>query len=433
MAEHRRSHRQGDDRRPPARRFQVAVRRGEGARRAGGLLLPRAAHPHPRVHAAVRAQRGRGHRGGREADVHLRRPGRQLGDHAARRARPRRCAPTSATPSGTGSRSPAGTTWGRCSGTSGPSAAACASSTRWARRCSALAEPSIDAELIAMLVALLTRGGGGGGATWRWPINTLGEPEERAAYREALRGYFSQHRDALDEDSRRRLETNPLRILDSKSPEVQALCAGAPLLLDTLGEAIPRSASPRCAPCWRAGRRRTRSIRAWCAGSTTTPRPSSSCGARSGNLGSQNTLCGGGRYDRLVEVAGRTGGAGARVRHGHRAGAAGAGRSGRELRADAWRCSWRPGPGGAPRSRCRWPTGCDWRGIRTEVEHRDAGLKSQLKRADKLKAAAGAADRRERAALREAGAQGPGTGQQHEVTVARHREPHPPAARLAGR
>ena len=100
-----------------------------------------------------------------------------------------------------------------------------------------LAAPSIDAELIAMLADMLVEFGIPAGEL-DVAINTLGEPEERVAYREALRAYFTQHREALDEDSRRRLETNPLRILDSKNPEVLAVCAGAPVLLDTLGAGL---------------------------------------------------------------------------------------------------------------------------------------------------------------------------------------------------
>jgi histidyl-tRNA synthetase len=99
-----------------------------------------------------------------------------------------------------------------------------------------LASASIDAELIAMLTDMLVEFGIPVGEL-DVAINTLGEPEERVAYREALRAYFTQHREALDEDSKRRLETNPLRILDSKNPEVLAVCAGAPVLLDTLGPA----------------------------------------------------------------------------------------------------------------------------------------------------------------------------------------------------
>src|SRR5262245_26409370 len=68
-------------------------------------------------------------------------------------------------------------------------------------------EPSIDAEMIAMIVAMLERFGLARGAI-EVAVNSLGEPEEREAYRKSLVDYFSGHRDRLDEDSRRRLETN---------------------------------------------------------------------------------------------------------------------------------------------------------------------------------------------------------------------------------
>src|SRR6478735_4219921 len=79
-----------------------------------------------------------------------------------------------------------------------------------------VAEPSVDAEMIAMLVTMFTAFGlpaDGLDVT----LNSLGEPEERQAYRDALVKYYTPLRDKLDDDSRRRLETNPLRILDSKS------------------------------------------------------------------------------------------------------------------------------------------------------------------------------------------------------------------------
>src|SRR6185369_2098352 len=84
-----------------------------------------------------------------------------------------------------------------------------------------IADPTVDAEMIAMLSGML-QDIGLREADLDVTINCLGEPEERAAYRDALVAFLSAHRDALDEDSRRRLELNPLRVLDSKSPEVQA-------------------------------------------------------------------------------------------------------------------------------------------------------------------------------------------------------------------
>ncbi|WP_335900130.1 histidine--tRNA ligase [Shewanella algae] len=67
-------------------------------------------------------------------------------------------------------------------------------------------------------------------------LNTLGDSEERAAYREALVAFLEQHKDKLDEDSQRRMYSNPLRVLDSKDQQVQALLADAPALMDYLGE-----------------------------------------------------------------------------------------------------------------------------------------------------------------------------------------------------
>ncbi|MBO2653324.1 histidine--tRNA ligase [Shewanella algae] len=67
-------------------------------------------------------------------------------------------------------------------------------------------------------------------------LNTLGDSDERAAYREALVAFLEQHKDKLDEDSQRRMYSNPLRVLDSKDRQVQALLADAPALMDYLGE-----------------------------------------------------------------------------------------------------------------------------------------------------------------------------------------------------
>jgi histidyl-tRNA synthetase len=93
------------------------------------------------------------------------------------------------------------------------------------------AGPDIDAELILMSARL-----------WRalgipdlvLEINSLGTPESREGYRHRLVEYFSDHRDQLDADSLRRLEQNPLRILDTKNPDLQALVAGAPAITDHL-------------------------------------------------------------------------------------------------------------------------------------------------------------------------------------------------------
>ena len=94
--------------------------------------------------------------------------------------------------------------------------------------------PQVDAEQIVMLARL-----------WRelgivdvaLKINSIGDAHERAAYRGTLIQYFEQHLEVLDDDATRRLYTNPLRILDSKNPRMQALCESAPKLIDSLGEA----------------------------------------------------------------------------------------------------------------------------------------------------------------------------------------------------
>ncbi len=94
--------------------------------------------------------------------------------------------------------------------------------------------PDIDAEMI-LLSARLWRELGLDGLVLE--LNSLGTPESRAVYREALVEWFSRHRDALDDDSLRRLETNPLRILDSKNPAMAEVIAGAPEFGDYLDDA----------------------------------------------------------------------------------------------------------------------------------------------------------------------------------------------------
>jgi len=246
-----------------------------------------------------------------------------------------------------------------------------------------IASPSIDAEMIAMLVGML-REMGLPPDSLEVAINSLGEPEERVAYREALRAFFSGHVAALDEDSRRRLEKNPMRILDSKNPEVQEICKSAPLLADTLGE---------------TSRQRFVEVRAELDAlgikSEVDPRLVRGLDyytatifeikAKIGQLGSQNTLCGGGRYDRLVQSLG-----------GPAVPALGFGMGiERVLLAIADPDeSYEPtlslfvAPMDARARRWALPVAQRLRlgGIRVELEHREVGLKAQLKRADKLKA-----------------------------------------------
>lgn len=96
------------------------------------------------------------------------------------------------------------------------------------------AGPDVDAELILMACDLWARLGLTG---VKLEINSLGQPAERQQHRQALIAYLEAHTEQLDEDARRRLHTNPLRILDTKNPAMQALVNDAPRLMDHLGEA----------------------------------------------------------------------------------------------------------------------------------------------------------------------------------------------------
>lgn len=160
------------------------------------------------------------------------------------------------------------------------------------------AGPDIDAEHILMCARL-----------WEvlgledvsLELNSLGSAEERAAHRAALIAYLEQHRDRLDEDGKRRLYTNPLRILDTKNPELQAIVEAAPRLADYLGEdsrahfdavqvflkdaGIPYRINHRLV---RGLDYYNRTVFEW----VTT------------RLGAQGTVCAGGRYDGLVAQLG---------------------------------------------------------------------------------------------------------------------------------
>ncbi|MGH8139985.1 MAG: histidine--tRNA ligase [Steroidobacteraceae bacterium] len=160
------------------------------------------------------------------------------------------------------------------------------------------AGPDVDAELIALTARLWQMLGIG---HVRLQINSLGTPEARRAYRELLVAYFRGHEGRLDADSRRRLEGNPLRILDSKNPEMQAVVAGAPLLTehldpesrehfaafcDTLRDIdVPYEINPRLV---RGLDYYTRTVFEWITESS----------------GAQNAVCSGGRYDGLIAQLG---------------------------------------------------------------------------------------------------------------------------------
>ena len=95
--------------------------------------------------------------------------------------------------------------------------------------------PDVDAEHMVLLARLWRVLGLADGA--RLKINSLGDPDERRAHRADLIAYFQEREGALDADAKRRLKTNPLRILDSKNPEMQEIVHGAPQLIDRLGSA----------------------------------------------------------------------------------------------------------------------------------------------------------------------------------------------------
>ncbi len=132
-------------------------------------------------------------------------------------------------------------------------------------------------------------------------INTLGTSVERAAYRQHLVEYFTEHKDSLDEDSLRRLDSNPLRILDSKNPSMQALNDAAPKLTDHLGE-VSREHFQRLQQLLDvAGVRyqiNPRLVRGLDYYSHTVFEWVTD------QLGAQGTVCAGGRYDSLVEQLG---------------------------------------------------------------------------------------------------------------------------------
>ncbi len=161
--------------------------------------------------------------------------------------------------------------------------------------------PDIDAEMILM-TARLWKTLGLKGASLQ--INSLGSTEARLAYRDVLVAYFEQHQDALDEDSQRRLHTNPLRILDSKNPAMQALNDGAPKLIDHLDDESKQEFAILCQTLDKAGltyQINTRLVRGLdYYGKTVFEWVTD-------QLGSQGTICAGGRYDGLVTQLGGKG------------------------------------------------------------------------------------------------------------------------------
>lgn len=165
--------------------------------------------------------------------------------------------------------------------------------------CFGIATPDIDAELIMLTAKLWQLLGIDSHVTLE--INTLGLPEERAAFKAELVTYLQGHFDALDEDSQRRLESNPLRILDTKNPDTQAILSDAPKLDAHLGEESRKDFAQLLAFLDGAGIAYkvnpnlvrgldyySKTVFEWVTDS----------------LGAQGTVCAGGRYDGLVEQLG---------------------------------------------------------------------------------------------------------------------------------
>ena len=163
------------------------------------------------------------------------------------------------------------------------------------------AGPDVDAEIILMLRAYWRELGLVEGRHIELELNSLGQSDERKAHRAALIAHFEAHADALDEDGRRRLHSNPLRILDTKNPAMAEVVAAAPTLTEFLG---PGSQAHFDA------------VRAMldAAGLAYTVNPRLVRGMdyynltvfewKSALLGAQSTVCGGGRYDQLIETLG---------------------------------------------------------------------------------------------------------------------------------
>ena len=160
------------------------------------------------------------------------------------------------------------------------------------------AGPELDAELILMAHALWKELGIQG---VQLHINNLGQPDERKLHRGALIAYFEQHDEVLDAESRRRLHLNPLRLLDSKNPAMQAVIEAAPRLMDFQGDASRAHLDAVLAI-----------LKANAVDYVINPRLVRGMDYYNltvfefvtTELGSQGTICGGGRYDYLVEEVG---------------------------------------------------------------------------------------------------------------------------------
>ncbi|MEO3712878.1 histidine--tRNA ligase [Roseateles flavus] len=163
------------------------------------------------------------------------------------------------------------------------------------------AGPDVDAEVILLARTLWRELGLVEGRDVVLEVNCLGQSEERKAHREALIAYLEQHQDVLDEEAKRRMYSNPLRVLDTKNPAMQAMAEAAPKLLDFLGEASlahfngVKALLDAVGLQYRINPRLVRgldyynlTVFEWV----------------TDKLGAQGTICAGGRYDGLIEQLG---------------------------------------------------------------------------------------------------------------------------------
>lgn len=158
--------------------------------------------------------------------------------------------------------------------------------------------PEVDAELILLAVALWKELGL---SDWRLEINSLGQPDERAQHRAQLIAHFEQHTHLLDEEAKRRLHSNPLRILDTKNPAMKSVVESAPRLIDFLGaESLAHFDGLKAildanGIAWTLNHRLVRGLDYYnlTVFEFVTDR-----------LGAQGTICAGGRYDDLIAQMG---------------------------------------------------------------------------------------------------------------------------------
>lgn len=160
------------------------------------------------------------------------------------------------------------------------------------------AGPEVDAELILLAAALWKELGL---SDWRLEINSLGQPDERAQHRTQLIAHFEQHADLLDEEAKRRLHSNPLRILDTKNPAMKSVVESAPRLIDFLGaQSLAHFDGLKAildanGIAWTVNHRLVRGLDYYnlTVFEFVTDR-----------LGAQGTICAGGRYDDLIAQMG---------------------------------------------------------------------------------------------------------------------------------